>query len=162
MTMNLRNITHSITMDRLYFILLLHLLGTSFAGAQSRQPNERQTKDLTTLIDQYSQARETRDTVLLKNILTSDIDQLVSTGEWRVGIRSALQGMMVSSSARPGKRTLAVDKIKLLGPDNAIVDCRYEIENTDGSMRRMWSTFVVVNRRGKWKISAIRNMLPNR
>lgn len=147
-------------MNHVYFILVVNLLGSSFAAAQNGQPTEKQKKDLSTLIDQYSRARETRDTVLLKNILTDDIDQLVSTGEWRTGIRSAVEGMMASSSARPGKRTLAVDRIKLLGANNAVVDCRYEIENPDGSLRRMWSSFVVVNSRGKWKISAIRNMLP--
>lgn len=42
-----------------------------------------QEKALYSLIDQYSQAQETSDTTLLKSILTEDIDQLVSSGEWR-------------------------------------------------------------------------------
>lgn len=121
---------------------------------------DEQRKALTGLIDQYSQARENRDTVLLKKILTDGVDQLVSTGEWRTGLRSAVDGMMRSSSSNPGKRTLTVDKIQMLDNDAAIVDCRYEIQNTDGTMRKMWSTFIVMAHKGNWKICAIRNMLP--
>ena len=143
---------------------LLAVSGWLLAGtpsfAQTTQPTSRQTKDFTALIDQYSQARENRDTVLLKKILTNDIDQLVSTGEWRMGIRAAVEGMMASSANTPGKRTLTVDRIKLLSASSAVVDCRYEIENTDGTTRKMWSSFNIVNIKGTWKISAIRNMLP--
>ncbi|WOK09469.1 SgcJ/EcaC family oxidoreductase [Imperialibacter roseus] len=117
-------------------------------------------KAITKLINQYSEARETKDTVLLNNILTEDIDQLVSNGEWRVGIRVAIDGMMRSSTSNPGSRTLTIDKIRYLGSASAIADCRYEIKNPEGSERKMWSTFVVVKQKGKWRISAIRNMLP--
>lgn len=123
--------------------------------------NDKQRKDISSLINKYSEARERRDTVLLKSILASDIDQLVSTGEWRSGINSAVKGMLSSSASSPGTRTLTIDKTKLLNQNCAIVDCRYEIENKDGTTRKMWSTFVVVSEKGKWKISAIRNMLPS-
>ncbi len=112
------------------------------------------------LVDQYSQARGDRDTVLLDQLLVADIDQLVSSGTWRRGKDTAMAGMLRSSSRNPGKRTLTVDHIRLLNPMTAIVDARYEIENTDGSVRKMWSTFVAVKDEGTWKISAIRNMKP--
>ncbi|WP_339814680.1 SgcJ/EcaC family oxidoreductase [uncultured Imperialibacter sp.] len=127
-----------------------------FASGQATENDQAITK----LINQYSEARETKDTVLLKNILTEDIDQLVSNGEWRIGIRVAIDGMMRSSTSNPGSRTLTVDKIRYLGTTSAIADCRYEIKNPEGSERKMWSTFVVVKQKGKWRISAIRNMLP--
>lgn len=143
-------------------LLIAYLLFTlSCLHAQSNQPDEPQRKAITELIDQYSLARETKDTLLLKKILTGDIDQLVSTGEWRDGIRSAVQGMLKSSANSPGTRTLTVDKIKLFNATTAIVDCRYEIQNTDGTARKMWSTFVVIAEKKQWKISAIRNMLPS-
>lgn len=144
-------------------ILLLPLFMVtcvSFLNAQQSLPDETQKKDISHLIEQYSQARENRDTVLLKNILTADIDQLVSTGEWRHGVAASVKGMQNSSASRPGTRTLTVDKIKMLDRTTAIVDCRYEIQNPNGSARRMWSTFVVVSRKGTWRIAAIRNMLP--
>ena len=140
-------------------ILFITLLNVVFLPSLYAQ-NEKQKKDITALIDKYSEAREKRDTSLLKNILAADVDQLVSTGEWRNGIDASVKGMLNSSANTPGTRTLTVEKIRMLNSNNSIVDCKYEIENTDGTVRRMWSTFVVVNSKGTWKISAIRNMLP--
>lgn len=131
-----------------------------FSYGQQDEPTEQQRKAIHRLIDQYSQAREKRDTALLKSILTTSVDQLVSTGEWRNGIGAAIKGMQKSSTENPGTRTLSIDKIKMLSATVAIVDCRYEIQNTDGSVRRMWSTFIVVNEKNNWRITAIRNMLP--
>lgn len=124
-------------------------------------PSLKQREAITELIGKYSEAREQRDTVLLKTILTSDIDQLVSTGEWREGIASAVKGMQKSSAGNPGTRTLTVNKIRLISTTSALVDCKYEIKNDDGSIRKMWSTFIVVStKNNSWKIAAIRNMLP--
>ena len=139
---------------------MFNITGTMFLYGQNNMPDDKQRKAITSLIDQYSQAREKRDTVLLKTILTDDIDQLVSTGEWRNGIAASVEGMMKSSANAPGKRTLNVEKIRMLAVNSAIVDCRYEIENNNGSIRKMWSTFIVVYNNETWKISAIRNMLP--
>jgi hypothetical protein len=47
------------------------------------------------------------DTVLLKNILTDDIDQLVSSGEWRQGIDESVQGMLRSSANNAGTRKIS-------------------------------------------------------
>ena len=144
------------------FLLVLSLSAATASSlqAQNTARDDKKIKDIQVLIDKYSKAREERDTVLLKSILTSDVDQLVSTGEWRNGVHSSVKGMLNSSAANPGDRTLTVDKIRFFNPDNAIVDCKYEIRNADGSIRKMWSTFVVAYEKGAWKISAIRNMLP--
>jgi hypothetical protein len=133
----------------------LHLFG------QDNNLDEQARTEIHILIGQYSKARETQDPVLLKNILSGEVDQLVSSGEWRIGIDEAIAGMMRSSNANPGDRRLIVDKIKFLNSQTGIVDCRYEIINDDGSVRRMWSTFIVVSREDGWKIAGIRNMLPS-
>jgi hypothetical protein len=73
---------------------------------------------------------------------------------------AAVQGMQKSSANRPGSRTLSIDKIRMLNERCAIVDCRYEIQNTNGTIRKMWSSFVVIADKETWKISAIRNMFP--
>ena len=146
-------------MKNIHFLLLL-LLSTSFVYGQDTKLADSQRKDITMLIAQYSQARESGDTILLKKIITTDVDQLVSTGEWRSGIGAAVEGMMKSSTNNPGRRTLKVDKIRLVTPVCAIVDCRYEIANANGNPRRMWSSFIVVANKEIWKIAAIRNMLP--
>ena len=147
-------------MKNIFLLLLLNLIGILFLSGQDSTPNDHQRKAITSLIDQYSEAREKRDTILLKNILTTDVDQLVSTGEWRIGIGASVQGMLKSSANSPGTRTLRIENIKMLNQITAIVDCRYEIQNTDGTIRKMWSTFLIVAKKKIWKISAIRNMMP--
>ena len=143
------------------FLVLLNIITASFLRAQQAALDDHEKKSIYALIDQYAQAREKRDTLLLKNILTTDIDQLVSTGEWRNGINSSVQGMLKSSSSSPGTRTLTIEKIRLLNPSSAIVDCKYIIQNSDGALRTMWSTFIVLRDKGVWKIGVIRNMLPS-
>ena len=147
-------------MKNIVLLLLLTLTGVSFLYAQNSTPDDHQRKAIASLIDQYSEVREKRDTVLLKTILTTDVDQLVSTGEWRNGIGSSVEGMLKSSINSPGTRTLNIEKIRMLNPNSAIVDCKYEIQNKDGTTRKMWSTFIVLSDKKVWKISAIRNMLP--
>lgn len=147
-------------MKNIFLFLLLNVTGVSFLYSQHNTPDDQQQKAIVTLIDQYSEAREKSDTALLKKILTTDVDQLVSTGEWRKGISAAIQGMRKSSANSPGTRTLRVENIRMINQTAAIVDCRYEIKNTDGTVRKMWSTFLVVAEKKIWKISAIRNMMP--
>jgi uncharacterized protein (TIGR02246 family) len=147
-------------MKNIALLFLLNIFGVLISYGQDHAPNDHQQKAISSLIAQYSETRDKKDTVLLKAILTADIDQLVSTGEWRTGIDAAVEGMMKSSGNSPGKRTLHIEKIRMLNPDIAIVDCKYEIQNTDGTARKMWSAFIVVSDKKAWKISAIRNMLP--
>ena len=139
-------------------IVLTHLLLFSELMGQENEPAR---KDIYELIDQYSEARDNKDTVLLKRILTGEVDQLVSSGIWRTGIGEAVEGMMQSSESNPGDRTLTIEKIRFIEPAVGIVDARYEIENPDGTNRKMWSTFIVALKDGKWKITGIRNMLPS-
>jgi len=146
-------------MKNLFEITAFVLL--AFTAFAQSAPGNKQRHDIHALIDKYSEAREKKDTILLKTILTADIDQLVSTGEWRSGVQSSVKGMLKSSATSPGTRKLTIDKIRMVSPSAAIVDCKYEIDNPDGTPRKMWSTFVVVEEKRIWKISAIRNMLPS-
>ena len=143
---------------KLILLMSVFMLFGTFICAQN--PNQQAEKSIYALIDNYAKARENKDANLLKKILMADIDQLVSSGEWRVGIDVALEGMMKSSKNRPGSRTIKIDKIKFLNAISAIADARYEILNEDGTSRKMWSSFIVVEDKGEWKIAAIRNMLP--
>lgn len=147
-------------MKNIVLLVLMNVTSQLFLYAQATLPTHQQQKAITVLIDQYAAAREKRDTVLLKNILTPEVDQLVSNGEWRNGVAAALEGMIKSSASSPGTRTLHVEKIRMLNAGSAIVDCKYEIQNKDSTVRKMWSTFLVVANNEVWKISAVRNMLP--
>lgn len=141
--------------------ILLIILLSHFTLTLYSQGTRNKEDEISFLIDQYSLARERKDTLLLKSILTTEVDQLVSSGEWRIGIGAAVTGMQRSSDSNPGSRKLIVERIRLITPESGVVDARYEIQNPDGT-RKMWSTFVVVRENKKWKITAIRNMLPSR
>ena len=145
-------------MKTLIIAVLFSLPGLTFAQVT---PFEREeAPKIHRLIDQYSLARENKDTVLLKKILTEDVDQLVSNGEWRIGLGEAVEGMLRSSTTNPGTRKLQVDKIKFLSDEIALVDCRYIIRDSNGIERNLWSSFTVIFKKNAWKISAIRNMNP--
>ncbi|HEV7346920.1 SgcJ/EcaC family oxidoreductase [Telluribacter sp.] len=146
-------------MNRTYLFAWLMLFVPMLVQGQSTR-NAKQERAIIALIDNYSLAREKQDTVLLKSILTTDIDQLVSSGEWREGIKGSMAGMVRSTDTNPGTRTLKVERVRFLNPESAVVDARYTIQNPNGTTRQMWSTFVVVSQKGNWKITAIRNMLP--
>ena len=145
-------------MKTILFLFLCLVVITPNLYSQGKNTSSEQA--IHELIDVYSQARETKDADLLNSILVDDVDQLVSSGTWRIGKEASMKGMMQSSTSNPGTRTLTIDKIRFLDPESAIVDCRYEIQNPDGSTRKMWSTFVVIRVDDDWKITAIRNMLP--
>lgn len=113
------------------------------------------------LISDYNTARENKDEPLLRSLFLIDVDQLVSSGEWRKGIEDAVEGMKKSSSNNPGTRKLSIENIRYLNQQNAIVDTKYDIIGENGVERNMWSTFVVVMTTEGWKIAAIRNMLPS-
>ncbi|MFO7824928.1 MAG: DUF4440 domain-containing protein [Cyclobacterium sp.] len=117
-------------------------------------------KAIIDLVARYAEARDKADTVLLKSIITEDMDQLVSSGEWRYGMDAAVKGMIGSSQDNPGERILKVERVRYLSEQTGLADARYTIKNEDGSERKMWSTFVAVKKGKNWKIAAIRNMLP--
>ena len=89
-------------MKKIILFLLFYSVVVSASYGQQKEPTDKQKKEITALIDKYSLARENKDTVLLKAILTTDVDQLVSTGEWRNGVQSSVKGMLRSSAATPG------------------------------------------------------------
>ena len=147
-------------MKHTFLLIMITSLGAHLVYSQGSKDNEMQ--EISFLIDQYSLARERKDTMLLKSILTAEIDQLVSSGEWRDDKSEAVTGMLRSSDSNPGSRKLIIEKIRFITKASGIVDARYEIQNPDGTVRKMWSTFIVVRESKTWKITAIRNMLPAR
>jgi uncharacterized protein (TIGR02246 family) len=144
-----------------FLFTLVIFLSIAQTYAQTSAHTKEDSQAILNLISSYTKSRDTKDTVLLKQILTKDIDQLVSSGVWRSGINEAIKGMMESSTSNPGERTLHVERIRFLAEKVALVDARYEIKNPDGTVRKMWSSFMVIESDKKWRISAIRNMLPS-
>ena len=113
------------------------------------------------VVRQYVDAREARDPKAVAALFTADADQLVSSGEWRLGRDNVVSGSLASSAQSAGKRTIDVERVHFVSTDVAIADGRYSITGMgEGNDRRMWSTFVMVKSSGSWRIAAIRNMLP--
>ncbi len=141
-----------------FFIFFSFMLPVIVSGQQVKV-SKKQQQEINSVVGKYLEARDNKDEVLLKSILTDDMDQLVSTGEWRRGKAASVQGMMRSSNSNPGERTIKVENIRFIHPEVAIADARYEIQNPDGTARKMWSTFILTKQKGAWQIAAIRNML---
>jgi len=138
----------------------LALFGGSAGQTGGDRANTAKDDDaVRAVVRQYVDAREARDPKAVSALFTADADQLVSSGEWRLGRDNVVSGSLASSAQSPGKRTIDVERVHFVSTDVAIADGRYSITG-EGSDRRMWSTFVMVKEADGWKIAAIRNMLP--
>ncbi|MDQ2776235.1 MAG: SgcJ/EcaC family oxidoreductase [Acidobacteriota bacterium] len=124
-------------------------------------PNDSGEIQIRQLVQQYMDARNSKNGAAIRSLFTTDADQLVSTGEWRKGIAALVQGAMASSRKETGKSAITVESIRLLEPNVAIADGRYETSNAaTGQSRSMWTTLVLKHTDLGWRIAAIRNMLP--
>ena len=111
------------------------------------------------LIKQYMDARNARDSAGVSELFTADADQYTTGGEWRRGRAEVVAGTARSTKQNPGTRSTDVASIRFITPDVAIADGNYDI--TGGDARR-WTTMVVKREAGRWRIAAIRNMAPRR
>jgi uncharacterized protein (TIGR02246 family) len=137
-------------------LIALGLLAGTDQAVGDRAKDNGAVRDV---VRQYVDAREARDPKAVSALFTADADQLVSSGEWRLGRDNVVSGSLASSAQSAGKRTIDVERVRFVSTDVAIADGRYSITG-EGSDRRMWSTFVMVKEADGWKIAAIRNMLP--
>jgi uncharacterized protein (TIGR02246 family) len=139
----------------------LFILASLPVGSTSAASNDEQA--VRELVGRYAAARQSQDAKAIEALFTADADQLVSSGEWRRGSKALVSGMLESSRSNSGGRTIIVETVRMLTPDAALADARYEIAATaGGEARRMWSTFLCVRQTGGWRIAAIRNMLPSK
>jgi len=113
------------------------------------------------VVKKYVDARDRADEAAIRALFTDDADQLTSSGEWRRGRDELVKGTLASSKSNPGARTITVETVRFPSPNVAIADGRYEIAASQGAAaRRMWTSFLIVQSGGTWRIAAIRNMLP--
>lgn len=148
-------------MRTLFFSFTVGLLCLHSVAAQSggSSKDEAAVRDM---VKRYADARDLKDPKSIAALFTSHADQLVSTGEWRRGTDELVKGMLASSARETGKRVLEVDTVRFVAPGVAIADAKYEIGESNGERRRMWSTFVIRQTPEGWRIEAIRNMLPGK
>jgi uncharacterized protein (TIGR02246 family) len=113
------------------------------------------------VVGKYVDARESIDAKAIEALFTPDADQLVSSGEWRKGLKEVVKGTVASSQNSRSKRTITVESVRFLSPDVALADGRYEISGASAAdTRKMWTALVLTRSASGWRITAIRNMLP--
>jgi uncharacterized protein (TIGR02246 family) len=141
---------------------VLFVLTALPVAGQSSTPASADETAIREVVRKYVDAREKRDPALLAALFTEDADQLTTTGEWRKGRDNVVRGGLASSQSNPGTRQIAIEVVRMVAPDVALADGRYEISEAQGAApRRMRTTFVVTrNRQAQWRIAAIRNMAP--
>ena len=136
----------------------LFLVAAAFAQSSQNPSDEIAIRQL---VQNYMQARNTKNAAATRSLFTKDADQLVSTGEWRKGIDRLVQGAMTSSQKETGTSSIALESIRFIEPDIAIADGRYETSSAaSNTPRKMWTTLILKRADTGWKIAAIRNMLP--
>lgn len=127
-------------------------------GQSQSRPEEAAIR---AIVQRYVDARERRDPKAVETLFTADADQLVSSGEWRRGRDEVVRGAMASSQRTGGRRSIDVESIRMITPDVAIADGRYNLTGlASGQTRRMWTTLILKRTSQGWRIAGIRNMLP--
>ena len=128
-------------------------------AAQPTKPDEEAA--VREVVRSYMATREQGNAAALAALFTADADQLTSSGEWRRGRDELVKGTLASSRSNAGARTVTIKTVRFPGRDVAIADGEYVIAASQGAAPRgMWTSFVMVRNDGRWRITAIRNMLP--
>ena len=136
-------------------------LPDSLRQSAAPPPAEKEEAAIRQLVQDYVAAREKVDPAATASLFTPDADQLVSSGEWRVGREAVVAGTVASSRQNSGGRTITITRIRFLSPDIALVDGRYTLTPRDGAAsRQMWTSLLLQKAEARWRIAAIRNMLP--
>jgi uncharacterized protein (TIGR02246 family) len=137
--------------------VMLFVLTALIAAPQA--PTTTPEAAVRAVVDKYLDAREHRDAQAVGDLFTADADQLTSSGDWRRGREEIVRSTLASSDRTGGTRTITIQTVRFPTKDVAIADGRYELSNPQ-EHRVMWTSFVMVQQDGRWRISSIRNMLP--
>jgi uncharacterized protein (TIGR02246 family) len=138
-------------------LLLLHASACPPMHAQAPDDDAA----IRAIVQKYVDSREAKDPKVIEALLTEDAYQLVSDGTWRRGRDVLVKGMLESSRRNPARRTIAVESVRYLTADVALVDGRYKQAGPEGAKaREMWTAITLKRGPDGWRIAAIRNMLP--
>jgi uncharacterized protein (TIGR02246 family) len=147
----------------MWLLPVLILLPHSVLPFSTREDLREETakEAIQEVIRRYVDARAKADPVATAALFTPDVDQLVSSGEWRAGRAAVVTGTMASSQQNAGTRLITIDQIRFLTPEVALVDGRYTLTPPAGAPPRLMRTSLLLQKaNSNWQISAIRNMLP--
>ena len=146
---------------KLLFLFLSSMFCSSLVYSQSAADQSAHEAAITQLIAQYLAVRTENDVQALLALVTEDIDQLTTSGTLRSGRDTVSSGSLASTRNNSGRRSIAVETIRFIRPEVAIVNGLYDIvDRIDGPDSHYLTTFIVVMEDNRWKVSAIRNMQP--
>lgn len=144
---------------RLWLVMIGAALAVATPGA--RQNNADGDAAIKAVVASYVASRDRGDAATLATLFTADVDQLTSSGEWRRGRDALVKGTLASTRSNAGVRTITIKTVRFPARDVAIADGEYVIAaGQTAAARQMWTSFVLIRSEGRWRISAIRNMLP--
>lgn len=113
------------------------------------------------VVEAYIATREDDAAGSLRNLLTEDVDQQITSGRMRTGRDAVVDGALETTRSTGGKRVITVETVRFITPDVAIVDGPYDITGRTDGPDRHYRTSIVLEKEGSdWKITAIRNMQP--
>jgi uncharacterized protein (TIGR02246 family) len=140
-------------------------IGTALAlglmlAFQTVRPGGSDESAVKDVVAQYLAAREHRDAGAVGALFTDDADQLTSSGDWRRGRDAIVRGTLQSSDRTGGTRTFTIETVRFPTRNVAIADGRYELTSAQDGRRAMWTSFLFVRSGDRWRISAIRTLLP--
>jgi uncharacterized protein (TIGR02246 family) len=138
-------------------VALVIVLQAPAPGAQQAAGEEAAVREV---VKKYVEAREQSEPGAIGALFADGADQLTSSGEWRKGRDEIVRGTLESSRRTGGTRTITLETVRFPAPGVALADGRYEITGGQEGTRRMWTTFLLVRSPDRWRIAAIRNMLP--
>ena len=142
-------------------VLCVLMASVHFAGTGLAQSKAGDEAAVRAVVANYVAARERGDAAAVAAVFTETVDQLTSSGEWRRGRDELVRGTLASSKTNSGARTITIKTVRFPAADVAIADGEYVIAATSSAQtRNMWTSFVMIRSGGRWRIDAIRNMLP--
>jgi uncharacterized protein (TIGR02246 family) len=142
-------------------LLCVMTLGVQFVTTALAQSKGGDEAAIRAVVANYVAARDRGDAAAVAAVFTEQADQLTSSGEWRRGRDELVRGTLASSKTNSGARTITIKTVRFPASDVAIADGEYVIGATSSAQaRNMWTSFVLIRSGGRWRIDAIRNMLP--
>ncbi len=142
-------------------MVLLSSAALGCAAHAQGQPHAADEAAIKAVVQAFLDLREQNDAAGLAKLMTEDVDQQQTSGNLRRGRDAVVSGTLATQRTTGGRRTITLESIRLISPDVALADGRYDsLGRADGTDRHMLTSMVLKRERGGWKIAAIRNALP--